>query len=101
MSKLTSFLIIFLLSITLEKKLKKKTKCMNLGDNCDLTSYCCGKWVCKDYRCAVKGTKDNQVKWAPKEINVIGSIIVLNIIIVNHIIVLFLETNLLILLLRL
>ena len=66
MSKLTSFLIIFLLTISLEKKLKKKTKCMNLGDNCDLTSYCCDKWVCKDYRCAVKGTKDNQVEWAPK-----------------------------------
>ena len=66
MSKLTSFLIIFLLTISLEKKLKKKTKCMNLGDNCDLISYCCGKWVCKDYRCAVKGTKDNQVAWAPK-----------------------------------
>ena len=45
MSKLTSFLIIFLLTISLEKKLKKKTKCMNLGDNCDLTSYCCDKWV--------------------------------------------------------
>ncbi len=66
MSKLTSFLIIFLLTISLEKKLKKKTKCMNLGDNCDLTSYCCDKWVCKDYRCSVKGTKDNQVEWAPK-----------------------------------
>ena len=39
---------------------------MNLGDDCDFTSYCCEKMTCKDYRCALKVIKDNQVKWAPK-----------------------------------
>ena len=66
MSKLFYGIFLMILSTINLKVLKAKTKCMNLGDNCDLTSYCCGKWVCKDYRCAVKGTKDNQVKWAPK-----------------------------------
>ena len=65
MSKLISTILLIIFSISYSKVLKAKTKCMNLGDNCDLTSYCCGSWVCKDYRCAVKGTKDNQVKWAP------------------------------------
>ena len=39
---------------------------MALGDDCDLTQYCCNPYVCKDYRCSPKGTKENQVKWAPK-----------------------------------
>ena len=65
MSKLFYGIFLMILSTINLKVLKAKTKCMNLGDNCDLTSYCCGKWVCKDYRCAVKGTKDNQVAWAP------------------------------------
>jgi hypothetical protein len=66
MSKLFCGIFLMILSTINLKVLKTKTKCMNLGDNCDLTSYCCDKWVCKDYRCAVKGTKDNQVEWAPK-----------------------------------
>ena len=67
MSKIFYILLIALFSISISKKsLKSKTGCMNLGDDCDLTSFCCKKWVCKDYRCAVKGTKENQVKWAPK-----------------------------------
>ena len=66
MSKLFCGIFLMILSTINLKVLKTKTKCMNLGDNCDLTSYCCDKWVCKDYRCAVKGTKDNQVAWAPK-----------------------------------
>ena len=66
MSKLFYGIFLMILSTINLKVLKAETKCMNLGDNCDLTSYCCGKWVCKDYRCAVKGTKDNQVAWAPK-----------------------------------
>ena len=43
----------------------KKTRCMSEGDNCDLTSYCCNNLQCKDYRCAVKGTPDNQEEWTP------------------------------------
>ena len=64
--KIYSLIFTILLTITISKVLKKKTTCRNLGDNCDLTSDCCGSWVCKDYICAVKGTKDNQVEWAPK-----------------------------------
>ena len=66
MSKLFCGIFLMILSTINLKVLKTKTKCMNLGDDCDLTSYCCEKWVCKDYKCALKGTKDNQVKWAPK-----------------------------------
>ena len=66
MSKIYFLLLIALFTISISKKLKAKTGCMNLGDDCDLTSFCCIQWVCKDYRWAVKGTKENQVKWAPK-----------------------------------
>ena len=66
MSKISFLVLIFLFTIVYQKTLKTNTKCMNLGDDCDLTSYCCDKWVCRDYRCALKGTKENQVKWAPK-----------------------------------
>ena len=58
----------------------KKTRCMGEGDNCDLTAYCCSNLVCKDYRCAVKGTPENQEEWTPYGKNVIGSIIVQKII---------------------
>ena len=68
MSKLFYFLLLALFAFTLNIKVKSKTKCMQLGDDCDLTEYCCGKNVCKDYRCSPKGTKENQVKWAPKGI---------------------------------
>ena len=66
MSKLSFLLTITLLTITLQNLLKTKSKCVAFGGDCDLTSYCCGKLVCKDYRCAKEGTKENQVKWAPK-----------------------------------
>jgi hypothetical protein len=66
MSKIFYILLIALFAITLNVSLKSKSKCMALGDDCDLTEYCCEGLVCKDYRCAVKGTKDNQVPWAPK-----------------------------------
>ena len=61
-----SFILIVLFTLSISKSLKTKTRCINLGDDCDSASYCCGSWVCKDYRCAEKGTKDNQVEWAPK-----------------------------------
>ena len=64
--KILSFILIVLFTLSISKSLKTKTRCINLGDNCDLVSYCCGSWVCKDYRCSVKGTKENQVEWAPK-----------------------------------
>jgi len=63
MSKLYVILFAILSSFIVSSKLKLKTKCIAKGDDCDLTSYCCNNLVCKDYRCAVKGTKDNQVKW--------------------------------------
>ena len=66
MSKLSFLLIITLLTITLQNLLKTKSKCVAFGGDCDLTSYCCGKLVCKDYRCVLEGTKENQVEWAPK-----------------------------------
>ena len=66
MSKLSFLLTITLLTITLQNLLKTKSKCVAFGGDCDLTSYCCGTLECKDYRCSKKGTKENQVKWAPK-----------------------------------
>jgi hypothetical protein len=65
-----SFIKFFLLSIVLISlnlcvKLKSKTKCIALDGDCDLTAFCCADYVCKDYRCSVKGTKDNQIEWAP------------------------------------
>ena len=66
MSKLYVILFAILTSFIVSSKLKLKSRCIAKGDDCDLTSYCCSNLVCKDYRCAVKGTKDNQVKWAKK-----------------------------------
>ena len=66
MSKFSFLLIITLLTITLQTLLKTQSKCVAIGGDCDLTSYCCGKLECKDYRCAKSGTKENQVEWAPK-----------------------------------
>ncbi len=64
MSKLLfTSLFIILISMILSSKLQ--TKCIVKNGDCDGTSYCCTDLVCKDYRCVVKGTKDNQVAWAP------------------------------------
>ncbi len=60
------FLILLLTVIISSLKMKSQPRCIHLGEDCDLISYCCGKNECKDYRCSVKGTKDNQVKWAPE-----------------------------------
>lgn len=59
------FLILLLTVIISSLKMKTQTNCINLKGDCDLTSYCCGDFVCKDYRCSEKGTKDNQISWAP------------------------------------
>jgi hypothetical protein len=59
-------LSLFFISFNLCLKLKTKTKCVSLNSDCDLTAYCCADYVCKDYRCSVKGTLDNQVEWAPE-----------------------------------
>ena len=66
MSKLYVILFAILASFIVSSKLKLKSKCIAKGGDCDLTSYCCSNLVCKDYRCSVKGTKDNQVKWHKK-----------------------------------
>ena len=52
-----------LLAIIYSKSLKTAAKCIQYGGDCDFTSYCCGKNECKDYRCALQGTKDNQIGW--------------------------------------
>ena len=65
MSRLNTLILFTLIAFSLSAKLKTKTKCVAEGEDCDFTSYCCSKLVCKDYRCAVKGTKDNQMDWAP------------------------------------
>ena len=62
--KLLSFLFFALLAFVMSSKLRK-TKCVALGGDCDFTSYCCGDYQCRDYRCSLKNTKENQVKWSP------------------------------------
>ena len=66
MSKLQTLFFLSIISISFSTLLKTKTSCVAYDGDCDLTSYCCGKLECKDYRCAKSGTKDNQVEWAPK-----------------------------------
>ena len=63
--KLLSFLFFALLALVMGGKLRK-TKCVALGGDCDFTSYCCGDYQCRDYRCALKNTKENQVQWSPE-----------------------------------
>ena len=63
--KLLSFLFFALLVLVMGGKLRK-TKCVALGGDCDFTSYCCGDYQCRDYRCALKNTKENQVQWSPE-----------------------------------
>ena len=67
MSRIFYILLVVLFAFTLNKTLKKKTNCIAYGGDCDLTSYCCGDFVCKEYRCSLKGTKDNQVPWRTKK----------------------------------
>ena len=64
MSKYLITILLFLISIVSTSKIKK-SHCVAYGGDCDATSYCCSGMVCKDYRCAVKGTADNQEAWAP------------------------------------
>ena len=64
MSKLFAFILVAILDVTMCKL--KKTQCVSKGSDCDLFTYCCGEYRCRDYRCTTKETKDNQMKWAPK-----------------------------------
>ena len=66
MSPFPLIILITILTISNSTLLKTKTSCVARNGDCDLTSYCCGKLVCKDYRCVLEGTKENQVEWAPK-----------------------------------
>lgn len=59
MSKLTLVLLLGFFGLSLS------TKYMGKGEDCDLFNYCVDPYVCKDYRCAEKGTKENQMEWAP------------------------------------
>ncbi len=63
MKNLFLFITLAFFSVILSKTLKTETKCVKFQNDCDFTSYCCEPYVCKDYRCAVKGTKDNQIGW--------------------------------------
>ena len=64
-SKLFTILFFVLITFCVSSKLRK-TKCVALDGDCDFTSYCCGDNECRDYRCAVKGTQDNLIPWAPE-----------------------------------
>lgn len=64
-SKLFTILFFVLITFCVSSKLRK-TKCIALDGDCDFTSYCCGDNQCRDYRCAVKGTQDNLIPWAPE-----------------------------------
>ena len=63
MKNLFLILSLAILTFALSKSLKSKTNCIQYGGDCDFTSYCCGSNQCKDYRCSLKGTKDNQLGW--------------------------------------
>ncbi len=63
MSKIFVSVLFVLFSIVLSNKLQ--SKCIVQNGDCDLTSYCCTDLICKDYRCQPKGTKENQLAWAP------------------------------------
>ena len=58
-------LFIFIVAIVFSYAKLRKTTCRPFGEDCDLSHYCCGKYHCRDYRCSLKSTKDNQVAWAP------------------------------------
>lgn len=60
---IVAFVVIF--SLCYSAKLKAKCECAKLLESCDLSKYCCEDLVCKDYRCALKGTPDNKMSWAP------------------------------------
>ena len=63
MAKYIISILLILFSFALSAKLQ--TKCIAYMGDCDATSYCCANLVCKDYRCNYKGTKENQIAWAP------------------------------------
>ena len=61
MSRIFYILLVVLFAFTLNKTLKK-IDCLGFGDDCDSGfRFCCEDFVCKDYRCALKETKENQV----------------------------------------
>ena len=64
MSRIFYILLVVLFAFTLNKTLKKGDfDCLGFGDDCDFSGFrrCCEDFVCKDYRCALKETKENQV----------------------------------------
>ena len=64
MSRIFYILLVVLFAFTLNKTLKKNVfDCIGYGGDCDsdFTMRCCEDFVCKDYRCALKETKENQV----------------------------------------
>jgi hypothetical protein len=63
MKNLFLILSLAILTFAFSKSLKSQTNCIQYGGDCDFISYCCGNNQCKDYRCALKGTKDNQIGW--------------------------------------
>lgn len=62
MSKIFVISVLFLMLISFASSIGS---CGGLGSDCDLFTHCCDGLRCKDYRCAIKGTKENQVEWAP------------------------------------
>lgn len=68
MSRIFYILLVVLFAFTLNKTLKNTPRCLGFGDDCDFSGFrfCCEDFVCKDYRCALKETKENQVEQRPK-----------------------------------
>lgn len=42
-----------------------KTKCRAVADDCDLFHFCCGDYVCRDYRCTTKDYEEDTEKFFP------------------------------------
>lgn len=60
-------LLLVLLSVAFCSKLRTQTSCATLLSPCDMFKFCCGEMTCKDFRCAIKGSKDI-LSWAPSGI---------------------------------
>ena len=63
MKNLFFLLFIALLSFVISEKLKSKASCIAPGKDWIFHFILLFKYVYKDYRYSIKGTKDNQVGW--------------------------------------
>lgn len=61
-------LILVLIAFSYCAQLRAQTSCAKLFAPCHMFQTCCEDLRCKDYRCAIKGTEDNLLSWAPNGI---------------------------------